>query len=421
MDSNFTDPHAETDTTFEAVDIERIAPRIEAETLPQPAIGLGSSRFLSLTGFALVGGGVVLAVAPVFAGQISQVAKVAELATRFGVHAGALAVGGLVLMALGRIGKSVAKLAERPRMTDMGMADALERVGDQVATLTETLTKLGDRVTVLGLRESTVTVNAPAPDEDLVQLYRDQKDAVFQLAAGLDKLHRRVSDDLVSELCTLGARLDGFETSVFQELSTTANAAQEMFATTLKNEVANLTTNVQPIQQEEVDEMTPVEDVPSLAPQVDAFVTEHTEIETSPLEGAQLFTEEQPALPKSDLAQTTITEFADLSDVVATELSDFAENIHEEDTDAPQAAVQAPELEEPHPELEPEVSPLAFLEGLKSIEPISQNPHAPSVSAPPLDFDSLDEPPPALPSRRTPSRERPEVTDHSQFNDHLQG
>ena len=292
---------------------------------------------------------VVLAVAPIFAGQIAQVAKVTELATRFGVQAGALAAGGLALIALGRIGKSVARLAERPRMTDMGMVDALQQVSNRVATLTETLTKLGDRVNVLGLRESTVTVNAPAPDEDLVQLYRDQKDAVFQLAAGLDKLYRRVSDDLVNEICTVSTRLDGFEASIFQELSTTANVTQEMFATTLKNEVASIATNLQPIQQNEVAELTPAEDVPNLAPQVDIFVTENPEIETNPPSGAELFNEVQAALPKSDLANTTITEFADLSDVVASELSEFAENIQEEDSDTPRAAAKAPELEETSP------------------------------------------------------------------------
>ncbi len=424
MDSNDTKSSDAGEIRDEAAVFEQLVPLIELETEPQTAIGSGSARLLTTLGIGSLWCGGALVLESYFS-LPWQVAKAAEILAGMGFTPGVFAMGGLALMGMGRIGKSLAKLAERPRLTDMGMVDAVEGATDQVAELTSSFSTLLDQVAVLSERESFVTVNAPAPDEDLVQLYRDQKDAVFQLAAGLDKLGRRLGSDVIGEIQNLNMRLDEIEGTLFARFETCIRSSEAQMSALMKAELATLAAAIEK-PEPQLESQQPREVVqPTIEERTDEFVTakleQFMEIAPDESERGERTAETEEALEESnppesnapqvvvdediDLEETSITEFADLSQVVVSEVSEFAESIGEDIESEPSAPIEV-RLEDPHPELEPEVSPLAFLDGLKSIAPASQDPHSPSVKAPLLDFDSLDEPAAALPRKPLPKNER---------------
>ncbi len=292
---------------------------------PRP-IGRGGSFLFSFLGFVLTGAGVLLAAAPYYSWQVQALAR--QLAG-FGVSTGVVLATGVGLFACGRLGRSFARLSARPPQNDPRIADSVGHLAAQISTLARTVANMQEQVTHIGLRDPIINVEAPAPDDDLVRLYNDQKDAVFRLAAGLDKLAKNVTDQVAGQIGMLDNRFE----AVRSEIRTSVNALQMEL-------VSAVARNAAPISAP----------MPAPAPVVPAPV--------------------QHAAPE----------------VV---------------------------LENPHPEMEAEVSPLSFLDGLKDIAPPSQNPHAPNVEPPPLDFDQLDGarvdgPPAALPgqqqNQKTPTR-----------------
>ena len=363
MDSSTTNAEVANQDDYLQDQIDEMVSQAVEENAPQEALGLASARALNVLGLLLLGAGLSLAAAPHFSWSMGRITE--WLATH-GFATGTLTIGGLILLGCGTIGNALARLAKRPRTSDMGMVDAVERMAGQISMLTGSLTHLYEQVTVLGLRDSTVHIDAPPPSEDLVHIYREQKDAVFQLAAGLDKLGHQVSEQLSDEMSTVNVH--------FETLRTKLAAVELHFTETIERELRAS------IKSAEPDNLEPTAEVA-----LDNFSDPVAREVAS-------FAENEGALER-DLTATTITEFARINDLM-------------DETESPsQAGTQEVVLEDPHPDLEADVSPIAFLEGLKAIAPASQNPHSPSVSAPALDFDLLDSPPAALPA--SPDRQAP--------------
>lgn len=298
----------------------------DGEDAPRP-IGRGVAFLTSFVGFGMTVAGAALAAAPYYSWQVQSVAR--QL-SGLGIQPGVVVVGGMVMFAVGRIGRAFAKFSGRPapQTRSHEVIDAVGRMAGHVSHLAGTVANMQEEVRHLALREPVVNVASPAPDNDLLQLYRDQKDAVFRLAASLDKLAKTVTDQVSAKIGTLD---DHFE-SVRRDVADAKTA--------LETAVASVARTVES-RPAAVDSVPPA--TPAQAPAPQAF---------------------EPA-PAEEVA-----------------------------------------LETPHPEIEPNVSPLSFLDGLKDIAPPSQSPNAPSVEAPPLDFDVLDSTPAALPTNAPPTRQQ---------------
>ncbi|MFT5285411.1 MAG: hypothetical protein ACI8TQ_001575 [Planctomycetota bacterium] len=360
--------------------MDALALRTEEEATPQAALGLTSARTFNFFGLLLAGSGLALTAAPYLSWTLVQAAT--WLGTH-GVATGTLTVGGLVLLGCGTIGNAIARLAERPQRSDTSMVDAIELMADQVTMLTGSLTNLYDHVTVLGTRDSIVHVDAPPPSDDLVQIYREQKEAVFQLAAGLDKLGHQVSERLSKQDETLSEQFDALRTNLtdaHEQLSVKVEREIREHVTASQQMVANVETTE--LDQREVE------------------LEEFTSLSTCDVAN---FAEADQDLER-DLTSTTMIEFARINELMTDNNQATDETTSEE-----------VEIEEPHPELEAEVSPLAFLEGLKAIAPASQDPHSPSVSTPALDFDLMDKLPAALPANEVQAAQKQNEQTPGQF------
>jgi hypothetical protein len=152
------------------------------------------ATFLFLLGLALVGLGAAFAYAPKFSWQL---AKIAQQASALGVQNGALVVGGLVVLGLG----VVARVASPAAPSTDSTRDELEGLQTELHLHNEQLsTKLGQlRTALLQVQESVTAVAA----QQLAQMQsqggtsqpQDQsQDAVFRLAASLDKLHAHLDE-----------------------------------------------------------------------------------------------------------------------------------------------------------------------------------------------------------------------------------
>ena len=332
--------HGDWSDDFAEVDVET-----ESLVGPQPAIGRFGAGLFTLAGFGLVACGAALGSSPWWSWQVSELAsRLAES----GLGAGSLVAGGLALFAAGRVGRSIARFSARPPLVDTDLVDSLGRMSEQVGTLAGAVANLQEEVTTLAQREPVFHLDAPAPDEDLIGLYRDQKDAVFRLAASLDKLAKNVTDQVAVEIGALDRQ---FET-VRGGLETTSGTISRLIE-------ASTTRTVEAVRAARFAPATGSSDGSSPGSSSGPPPAESTPPSLSvEAPGAALPTEAPTSLPESGPHA--------------------------------QAAVEEIVLEDPHPELEAEVSPLSFLDGLKDIAPPSQSPNTPNVEAPPLDFDLLD-------------------------------
>lgn len=145
-------------------------------------------RFLFLLGFALVVGSVGLAFAPYYSWQVT---KIARFASEMGLQNGALLVGGLVLCGLGivaRMAGSAAPVADhRPEyealQSDLGLFN--EQLTTKLAQVRAALMQVHDVV-------GTISAQQQAEMQSRTQhgTHGDNgQDAIFRLAASLDKLH----------------------------------------------------------------------------------------------------------------------------------------------------------------------------------------------------------------------------------------
>jgi hypothetical protein len=146
------------------------------------------ATFLFLLGLALVGLGAAFAYAPKFSWQL---AKIAEQASALGLQNGALVVGGLVVLGLGVVARvaSPAAPATDTREELEGLQAELHLQNEQLST------KLGQlRTALLQVQESVAGLSAQQlallqAQGETAHPQDQSQDAVFRLAASLDKLH----------------------------------------------------------------------------------------------------------------------------------------------------------------------------------------------------------------------------------------
>jgi hypothetical protein len=152
-----------------------------------------SATFLFLLGFGLVAAGAAFAFAPQYSWQVT---KIARQASALGLQYGALFISGLVVIGLGVVAR--ASGAPAPAQDTRGELESLQSelhlFNEQVST------KLAQvRTAVLQVQES---VTAVATQQQAQLQDESQKgggdhssqDAVFRLAASLDKLHAHLDE-----------------------------------------------------------------------------------------------------------------------------------------------------------------------------------------------------------------------------------
>jgi hypothetical protein len=149
-------------------------------------------RFLFLLGFALVVTSVGLALAPHYSWQVT---KVARLASGMGLHSGALLVGGLVLLGLGIVARVAG--ASSPAADHRAEYEALqselnlfnEQLTTKLAQLRSSIMQVHDGVSSISAQQQAqAQMQAQSQDERSAGGDHAQ-DAIFRLAASLDKLH----------------------------------------------------------------------------------------------------------------------------------------------------------------------------------------------------------------------------------------
>jgi hypothetical protein len=145
-------------------------------------------RFLFLLGFTLVAVGVGFAFAPRYSWQVT---KVARMAAELGVQSGALLVGGLVLLGLGIVARSAS--TAHPQTDHRAEYEALqsdlnlfnEQLTTKLAQLRAALAQVHDGVSAVASQQQANMQGQSergAPGDNA-------QDAIFRLAASLDKLH----------------------------------------------------------------------------------------------------------------------------------------------------------------------------------------------------------------------------------------
>jgi hypothetical protein len=147
-----------------------------------------SERFLFLLGLALVAGGAAFALAPYYSWQVT---KLAHAAAGHGLHSGALLVGGLALVGLGIVVRSAS--SAHPQSDHRAEYEALqsdlnlfnEQLTTKLAQLRAALMQVHDGVSAVVANQQSQMQGqgehgSPADGA---------RDALFRLAASLDKLH----------------------------------------------------------------------------------------------------------------------------------------------------------------------------------------------------------------------------------------
>lgn len=150
-------------------------------------------RFLFLMGFALVAVSAGFAFAPYYSWQVT---KVARFASGMGLQTGALLVGGLVMLGLGIVARVAGAAA--PVSDDHAEYEALQ--SDLNLLNEQTSTKLAQlRAALMQVSDGVATISAQQQAQ--MQNQNEQgtpgdnaQDALFRLAASLDKLHAHLDE-----------------------------------------------------------------------------------------------------------------------------------------------------------------------------------------------------------------------------------
>jgi len=144
-----------------------------------------SARPLLFLGFTLLATGVGFAAAPHYSWQVT---KIARQAAEFGVQSGVLMVGGLVLLGLGLVARSVVvprheEPVENPLEGQLHLLN--EQVSAKLGQLRTSLLQLSENMDALAAQQQahfqTQSETTEGPNH--------QQDALFRLAASLDKLN----------------------------------------------------------------------------------------------------------------------------------------------------------------------------------------------------------------------------------------
>lgn len=171
------------------------------------------------TGWMVLGGavalvGVVLGVQKLLPGQVGELAASAR---DYGLEAGALAVGGLVLVAVGSAARALTRRAAQPNDDALlleQVANDLLIVKDALEQSTESTQRVADEVRMLQSSVGSLAESQNAVQQHLLAQQQQQAppasndDAIFRLAASLDQLGARVEQRMKAQYGEMQASLD---------------------------------------------------------------------------------------------------------------------------------------------------------------------------------------------------------------------
>ena len=214
-------PMAQDDLTDDTFDLQ--APS-EATPRPAPARSNGQASLLLLSGFATAAFGLALSVGPLLSWKAAQVMVSMDY---LGLHGGALFVGGMVLMGLGMLRKGQhaiavgadeahgdTELVEEVATGVLQMRHALDHMQMVTSDMQDEVRSLQSYCEQLPTQ---ILAQLPPPQPAPAPAAADgQGDAVFRLAASLDKVGARIEERMKSQFTTLRERLDEVETKLQQ-------------------------------------------------------------------------------------------------------------------------------------------------------------------------------------------------------------
>ena len=152
--------------------------------------GAGTGLFVLCLGFALAAFGIVLAVGPKHSGQV---AKVAEVVASYGIQYGLLVVTGVCLFAVGLVGRGLASPPRIEAVEDDGPSEFQlfnEQVSAKLAQLRTSMLQMAEDLAALTASQQAQfqkqAAETATPDHG--------QDAIFRLAASLDKLNAHVDE-----------------------------------------------------------------------------------------------------------------------------------------------------------------------------------------------------------------------------------
>jgi len=150
---------------------------------------------LFFAGTALMAAGAGFAFAPHYSWQV---VKIARSASALGLENGTLFIGGLVLFGLGLVARAAAAAA-RPHDTSSEFSAlqselslSNEQVANKLAQLRAGLNQVGESVHALSAQQAALAQQPSSPSGDSEAV----REAVFRLAASLDKLHAHFDERL---------------------------------------------------------------------------------------------------------------------------------------------------------------------------------------------------------------------------------
>jgi hypothetical protein len=179
----------------------------EAKPVSQaPRSGGLDATLLFLTGFAMAAAGLLLAAAPNISWQLTKVMR--GLAA-LGLDTGSLFTGGMALVGLGMVARSVASLGSRGDQ-ESDSALVLEQLGTDLAQTRASLSRLDRRIS--GLAKAVQEESAkPAPamtQSPPEEGGTENTDAIWRMAASLDQLGARLERGLDEQVKGLASSLD---------------------------------------------------------------------------------------------------------------------------------------------------------------------------------------------------------------------
>jgi hypothetical protein len=153
-----------------------------------------SAAFLFLLGFGLVAAGAAFAFAPQYSWQVT---KIARLVNGYGLQNGALVVGGLVVFGLALVARAAS--APAPTHDPRGELEALqselhlfnEQVSTKMAQLRTAIMQVQEGLTSVASQQQ---AQMQQDDSQMNSSGNQSQDAVFRLAASLDKLHAHLDE-----------------------------------------------------------------------------------------------------------------------------------------------------------------------------------------------------------------------------------
>ncbi len=166
--------------------------------------GLGSA-----VGVLLVVCGIALAALPTL---VPQYAWAVNSAAKYGATAGLLALGGLVLIGLGRVVRHVNRSAAAIEQTNTEDMEMLEHLVLDFTKMRDGVQEL--RQELLQLREASTTILQTTVGLSEAQSSEGRQDAIFRMAASLDQVGARIEHRLGTQSTALQDTLTELSNSI---------------------------------------------------------------------------------------------------------------------------------------------------------------------------------------------------------------